>query len=125
MEFFGRYAIDGILYKFFKVEVDEIFLTNIPGLKCINSRWGTHQEWRIEDGMNTSVTHLEKESSEYPLVNITYFLHETEMFHKFEKYLNNYTFGTYKQVDSLIKETYLALKETSTRYDYAQSFLKF
>ena len=31
MEFFGRYAIDGILYKFFKVEVDEIFLTNIPG----------------------------------------------------------------------------------------------
>ena len=114
MEFFGRYAIDGILYKFFKVEVDEIFLTNIPGLKCINSRWGTHQEWRIEDGMNTSVTHLEKESSEYPLVNITYFLHETEMFHKFEKYLNNYTFGTYKQVDSLIKETY-----------YAQSFLKF
>ena len=104
----------GILKKFFKVEVDEIFLTDIPGKKCVNSRWGTHHEWRIENGMNISVNHLEKESTEYPLINITYSLYETEMFRKFERYLNNYTFGTYEQVDSLIKETCQVLKESNS-----------
>ena len=105
---------DGILNKFFKVEVDEIFLTNIPGKKCVNTRWGTHHEWIIEDGQNNTLNYLEKESTEYPLVNITFSLYETEIFRKFEKYLNNYTFGTYEQVDSLIKETYLVLKESSS-----------
>ena len=127
VQIFGRpqsHNWDGILNNFFKVEIDEIFLTNKPGLKCVNSRRGTHQEWRIEDGMNNSVAHLEKESSEYPLVNITFFLYETEMFRKFDKHLNNYTFGTYENLDSIIEETYLVLMESSDRYEYAEKFQK-
>ena len=125
VQFFGRpqsHNWHGILNNFFKVEIDEIFLTNKPGLRCVNSRPGTHQEWRIEDGMNNSVAYLEKESSEYPLVNITFFLFETEMFRKFDKHLNNYTFGTYEKLDSIIEETYLVLMESFERYEFAEKF---
>jgi len=106
---------DYIINKFFKIEIDEITLTNKPGLECVNSRWGTFRKWIIEDGMNNTVLWDNKESVAYPLINVTFFVHETEVLHKFVKLIENYDFGTYELIDSVLEETILVLQESSER----------
>ena len=72
--------------------------------------------WRIEDGMNNTIIYHDRNSSEYPLINITFFFYETQVFRKFEKLMETYTFGTYKQVDSILQETIVALTELYHTY---------